>query len=943
MKCWRSRLVVNILILLAITLATVVRCQEEPQQDGGGNGSVASSTDDVKIRSKGKDVRLVQSECVPNNLPGGLHTVDVSEPEHRQLVQDGLKGHADESMRSARFVIRCGTVQVVAGTIHRYTVDLVDENDQVSDTCKVKVYTPLRDPPEYSFDCQEVSNRVSRDVERKKISKGPKTGAPLELTPEEFGKKEHTDRIQSILLSSGGSTERKYRIVGATQQLVAGTLYTYKLVFMDDPDKRVCKLTSHERPWLKEKNPAEAQKVSFSCPDAPKTRSKRSFCVGCPSALPTTDLKDPEHKERVNKILLAKVLKSQGELQSKSPEIINATSQVVQGILYTYFVRYADQGSRTVCKLTAWERPWLKDAEAYQYTAECGAQQDSNAIRKRRAKFRSKRAYGSSRVLTAEELQHDEHVNRISKILDSDAGVNPQDPKVLNGTVQLVAGTSYTYFIAYQVNGEERVCSLNAWERPWLEEKDPAEAYKYTVKCAGNDECTEARVRRHAKKTGAANELSAEDLKDKSHIERIQAGLVGYNKDKSKSYTEFEIVKGSVQLVAGSLYKYTFKVKTEPEVVCKISVWERIWLDTQDQRKYNVKCDGDSEPEQEQKLAASKRSVRSARPRQWDNSEEEHYSKGEDHARHLFAKFKLKHNRDYQSTLEHEMRFRIFKNNLFKIEQLNKYEQGTAKYGITHFADMTSAEYRQRTGLVVPRDEDRNHVGNPMAKIDENTKLPASFDWRQLGAVSPVKNQGNCGSCWAFSVVGNIEGLHQIQTKVLEEYSEQELLDCDAVDSACQGGYMDDAYKAIEKIGGLELESEYPYLAKKQKTCHYNSTKVHVRVKGAVDLPKNETAMAQYLVANGPISIGLNANAMQFYRGGISHPWRPLCSKKNLDHGVLIVGYGVKDYPMFNKTMPYWIVKNSWGPKWGEQGYYRIFRGDNTCGVSEMASSAVLE
>lgn len=1004
----------------------------------------------LEIRAKDKEVRLVKSECVPNKLLGGHREVNLSEPEHQQRIQAGLKGYAKGKIRSSRFVIRCGTVQIVAGTIHRYTVDLVDKNDQVTHTCNVKIYTPLQDAPEYSFDCQEVSRRATRDVERKKISKGPKTGAPLELTPEEFGKPEHTERIQSILLTSGGAnTERKYKIVEATQQVVAGTLYTYKLVFTDDPDKRVCKLTAHERPWLKEKSPSEARKVSFSCPDVTKNRPKRAFCAGCPSALSSNDLQDAEHKQRVNKILLAKVVGSQGELdslspqiinatsqvvqgtlytyfikfssqtckltswerpwldeseayqytascaeqddsnslrkrtkrslcvgcpaavtdlqdvdhtervnkillakvagseaelQSMSPEIINATSQVVQGTLYTYFVAYSIQGTRPVCKLTSWERPWLDGADAYQYTAECGTGQDnSNTLRKRRAKSRSKRAYGSTRVLTAEELQQDEHIKRVDAILASNSGVNVQSPKIINGTVQLVAGQSFTYYVAYTVNNEERVCKLNSWERPWLEDKQPSEAYKYTVKCAGTDESSLARARRHAKKTGASTELSAEDLKDKSHIERIKAGLVAYNTEKSKAYNDFEIVKGSVQLVAGSLYKYTFKVNSESEIICKISVWERVWLDTQDQRKYNVKCDGDDEPEQEQKLAASKRSARSIRPRQSESDNEGHYSKGEDHARHLFEKFKLKHSREYQSSLEHEMRFRIFKNNLFKIEQLNKYEQGTAKYGITHFADMTSSEYRQRTGLVVPRDEERNHVGNPMAKIDENLEIPEAFDWRELGAVSPVKNQGNCGSCWAFSVVGNIEGLHQIKTKVLEEYSEQELLDCDAVDSACQGGYMDDAYKAIEKIGGLELESEYPYLAKKQKTCHYNSTKVHVRVKGAVDLPKNETAMAQYLIANGPISIGLNANAMQFYRGGISHPWRPLCSKKNLDHGVLIVGYGVKEYPMFNKTMPFWIVKNSWGPKWGEQGYYRIFRGDNTCGVSEMASSAVLE
>ncbi|KAG8245624.1 hypothetical protein J6590_102466, partial [Homalodisca vitripennis] len=117
---------------------------------------------------------------------------------------------------------------------------------------------------------------------------------------------------------------------------------------------------------------------------------------------------------------------------------------------------------------------------------------------------------------------------------------------------------------------------------------------------------------------------------------------------------------------------------------------------------------------------------------------------------------------------------------------------------------------------------------------------------------------------------------------------------------------------------------------------------VAVTVTSSVNITTNETQIAQWLFANGPISIGINANAMQFYMGGVSHPFKFLCNKDQLDHGVLLVGFGVHNYPMFHKSLPFWIVKNSWGPKWGEQGYYRVYRGDGTCGVNQMASSAVV-
>lgn len=143
----------------------------------------------------------------------------------------------------------------------------------------------------------------------------------------------------------------------------------------------------------------------------------------------------------------------------------------------------------------------------------------------------------------------------------------------------------------------------------------------------------------------------------------------------------------------------------------------------------------------------------------------------------------------------------------------------------------------------------------------------------------------------------------------------------------------------------MELEKDYIYEGDDEK-CHFNKTLVRAVVTGGLKISTNETQMAQWLVKNGPISIGLNANAMQFYWGGVSNPWKFLCNPTSLDHGVLIVGFGMDHHkgilPFFDKDLPYWIIKNSWGSGWGEKGYYRIYRGKGTCGVNLMASSATI-
>ncbi|XP_048259521.1 cysteine proteinase-like isoform X3 [Haliotis rufescens] len=301
-----------------------------------------------------------------------------------------------------------------------------------------------------------------------------------------------------------------------------------------------------------------------------------------------------------------------------------------------------------------------------------------------------------------------------------------------------------------------------------------------------------------------------------------------------------------------------------------------------------------------------------------------------------FKDFTIKHGKVYDTVEEEVKRFAIFCENMKIARQLNKIEQGTAVYGATKFADLTQKEFKQKYLSKTTWDKIPNHGASTMyrAKIPRGA-TPKAFDWRDHGAVTPVKNQGQCGSCWAFSTTGNIEGQWQIKNKRLISLSEQELVDCDKLDEGCNGGLPSNAYMSIMKLGGLETEGDYKYDGEDEK-CAFNKSEVVVKINGAVNISSNEDDMASWLAQNGPISIGINANAMQFYFGGISHPWSIFCNPKSLDHGVLIVGYGVEG------SEPYWIVKNSWGPDWGEKGYYRVYRGGGVCGLNTMCTSAVV-
>uniref|UniRef100_A0A3B4YNJ4 Cathepsin F n=1 Tax=Seriola lalandi dorsalis TaxID=1841481 RepID=A0A3B4YNJ4_SERLL len=298
-----------------------------------------------------------------------------------------------------------------------------------------------------------------------------------------------------------------------------------------------------------------------------------------------------------------------------------------------------------------------------------------------------------------------------------------------------------------------------------------------------------------------------------------------------------------------------------------------------------------------------------------------------------FKEFMAKYNKVYSSQEEADRRLRIFHENLKTAEKLQSLDQGSAEYGVTKFSDLTEEEFRSTYLNPLLSQWTLQRPMKPASPA--RGPAPASWDWRDHGAVSPVKNQGMCGSCWAFSVTGNIEGQWFLKNGALLSLSEQELVDCDGLDQACRGGLPSNAYEAIEKLGGLETETDYTYTGQKQR-CDFTTRKVAAYINSSVELSKDEKEIAAWLAENGPVSVALNAFAMQFYRKGVSHPFKIFCNPWMIDHAVLMVGYGER------KGMPFWAIKNSWGEDYGEQGYYYLYRGSNACGINRMCSSAVI-
>ncbi|KAL8558058.1 hypothetical protein ACOMHN_022951 [Nucella lapillus] len=307
----------------------------------------------------------------------------------------------------------------------------------------------------------------------------------------------------------------------------------------------------------------------------------------------------------------------------------------------------------------------------------------------------------------------------------------------------------------------------------------------------------------------------------------------------------------------------------------------------------------------------------------------------------MFQEFKNQHSKAYTGdSMEHTIRQNHFRQNVRYIHSKNR--QGlTYRMAINHMADRSDRELKMMNKFR----RTKNYDGIQGLPFDDSqfakAPIPDQMDWRLYGAVTPVKDQAVCGSCWSFGTTGTIEGAYFVKTGNLVRLSQQELMDCSwgEGNDGCDGGEDFRSYNWIMKSGGLTAESQYgQYLAVDGK-CHSKAVEPVVKLSGYVNVTAyNQTALKLAIALKGPVSVGIDAShkSLSFYANGVYY--EPDCgsSPDDLDHAVLAIGYGVMS------GQAYWLVKNSWSTYWGNDGYVLMSQKDNNCGVATSPTYPII-
>jgi len=299
-----------------------------------------------------------------------------------------------------------------------------------------------------------------------------------------------------------------------------------------------------------------------------------------------------------------------------------------------------------------------------------------------------------------------------------------------------------------------------------------------------------------------------------------------------------------------------------------------------------------------------------------------------------FAGFKHSHSKKYADAFEEAYRKGIFASNLAKIAQHNEeYARGehTWKMAVNHLADLTHDEFMEMNTLSVP-----DMPKTPKKYQMQAKSMATSVDWRDQGYVTDVKDQAQCGSCWAFGAVASMEAAHFEKYGATVQMSEQQIVDCDNRNSGCNGGWYDTAWKYVSEEGGIETTADYPYKGR-EGSCKAGQNDFVSGVAGCVGGPNyfcdnhglvGDEAELQKMLNDRPVAVAVDATPFQFYSSGILD-----CrSFHSLNHAVFAVGY---------EDGSHWIIKNSWGKGWGESGYVRVGMGGNPCGVADYPAYSI--
>jgi cathepsin L len=304
-----------------------------------------------------------------------------------------------------------------------------------------------------------------------------------------------------------------------------------------------------------------------------------------------------------------------------------------------------------------------------------------------------------------------------------------------------------------------------------------------------------------------------------------------------------------------------------------------------------------------------------------------------------FDNFKSTYGKNYLQA-EEAQRYNAFKHNL---DFVNNWDAKTRGFtvAINKFADLTGQEFKslynglnitKKTVPVVPVVQ---HTAGPQVQGD-------IVNWVNKGAVTGIKNQGQCGSCWSFSATGSMEGAHFLKTGSLVSLSEQNLVDCSTAqgNQGCNGGLMDQAFQYVIANKGIDTEASYQYTATGPNTCDFSASNVGTTISSYQDIPSGNEGALLTAANQQPVSVAIDAsqNSFQLYSSGVYY--EPNCSSTSLDHGVLVVGYGTDST---SQTPDYWLVKNSWGTDWGMNGYIEMARNqNNNCGIATAASYPII-